>query len=179
MPATGPTRPGFPRTRIALGAIVAALLAPPAAATEFGALAPFLSAPSGPVQAKSLDGAPLTISPEPGRVTLVHFFASWCEPCKDELPSLAAFAKARSDTIRFIGVNVAEPASRAKTFAARFDLPGAVALDEDKTITTAFHVRGLPATVVLSPDGRTALAAAGPLDWTSPKLAETLDGLAR
>ena len=162
-----------------MSAIFAAPLAAPAPAIEFGALAPYEGGPSEPLQARDLDGKPIAIGPTPGRVTLVHFFASWCEPCKEELPSLATFARARAGSVRFIGVNVAEPASRAKTFSARFNLPGAVALDEDKAITAAFRVRGLPATVALGPDGASALAAAGPLDWSSPELAETLAGLAR
>lgn len=144
-------------------------------ASEFAAFKTAI-APSGLAPATSLDGAPLSIGGDPTRVTLVHFFASWCEPCAEELLALARFVKDRSGEMRLVGVAVAEPASRARTFAARFDLPGEIASDADKTIVAAYGVRGLPATVALAPDGR-ALLAAGPLDWTSAEVAATLSTL--
>lgn len=171
---------GIRFARTACGAVVAAAATfGSAGAAEFSTLAPFAGMPSGPVRAKTLDGAPLAIGTEADRPVLIHFFASWCEPCDEELPSLAAFARARHDKLRLIGVNVAEPASHAKKFVARFDLPGEVALDEDKSIAGAFKVRGLPATIVIAPGGGRALAAAGPLDWTSPSTAEALAALGR
>lgn len=157
--------------------LLASLTIAPAA--EYGALAPFEGLPTVPIAARDLEGAPLSIAAEPGRVTLVHFFASWCEPCVTELPELSRFAEERRGRVRFIGVNVAEPAVRAQKFAARFALPGPVALDEDKSIASAFRVRGLPATVLIAPGGATSLAAAGPLDWNSAETARALDGLAR
>lgn len=160
----------------ASGFAVAATVAGSACAAEFATLTP-LPAPSAlPFEAKSLDGSPLSIATDPARVTLVHFFASWCEPCEEEMPALARFARAEAASVRLIGVAVAEPASRAGKFAARFDLPGEIASDPDKTVAAAFAVRGLPATVALAPDGR-ALAAPGPLDWTSPEVAAAVSGL--
>ena len=147
-----------------------------ACATEFAALTPAAAPASMPIEAKSLDGAPLPIATDPVRVTLVHFFASWCEPCEEEMPALARFARAETASVRLIGVAVAEPASRAGKFVARFDLPGEIASDPDKTIATTFAVRGLPATVALAPDGR-ALSAPGPLDWTSAEVAAAVSDL--
>lgn len=165
------------RTAFAAAGLLACLTI--ADAAEYGALAPFEGLPKDPVATRDLGGAPLSIAAEPGRVTLVHFFASWCEPCVTELPELSRFAHERRDRIRFIGVNVSEPAVRARKFAARFDLPGPVALDEDKVVADAFRVRGLPATVLIAPGGGGSLAAAGPLDWNSAETARALDGLAR
>lgn len=150
----------------------------PVRAADFATLAPLDRALPDRVGAVDLDGAPLAIEPEPDRPVLVHFFASWCEPCAEELPALAAFARSRADAVRLIGVNVAEPASRAKKFAARFDLPGAVALDEAKEVAKAFGVRGLPATVMIAPGGARALAATGPVDWNALSTVEALTSLA-
>lgn len=169
---------GFDRARAACAAAIVAFFAlAPVRAAEFVTLAPFDRALPEPIRAADLDGAPLAITAEPERTVLVHFFASWCEPCAEELPSLATFARSRPDAIRLVGVNVAEPASRAKKFAARFDLPGAVALDEAKDVAKAFGVRGLPATVMIAPGGARALAATGPVDWNAPSTVEALNSL--
>lgn len=159
-----------------LGLAAAASLACAAHASDGATLQPSSATPSLPVATKSLDGAPLAIAADPSRVTLVHFFASWCEPCEEELPALARYARDEAASVKLVGVAVAEPASRAKKFVARFDLPGEVASDTDKEVAAAFAVRGLPATVALAPDGR-ALTAAGPLDWTSAAVAETISKL--
>lgn len=158
------------------GLAAAAILACAAHASDGVTLQPVANAPALPVATKSLEGAPLVIAADPSRVTLVHFFASWCEPCEEELPTLARYARDEAASVKLVGVAVAEPASRAKKFVARFDLPGEVANDPDKMVIAAFGVRGLPATVALAPDGR-ALIAAGPLDWTSAAVAETISKL--
>lgn len=147
-------------------------------AAEFATFAPFPT-PSEPVRGETLDGALLSVAADPANTVLVHFFASWCEPCADELPALTGYVRERGETLRMIGVNVAEPASRAKKFVARFDLPGDVALDENRDMAKAFGVRGLPATIVIAPGGTKAIVAAGPVDWTASSTREALEELTR
>lgn len=150
-----------------------------ASAADYALLSPFAGALPAAIDARDLEGSPLTVAADPKRVTLVHFFASWCEPCERELPGLASFLKERPDDIRLFGVAVGEPASRAKTFVDRFSLPGPVASDPDKDIARAFGVRGLPTTVAIAPAGRAALWATGELDWTAPVTQDAVDGLQR
>ncbi|RXF73965.1 TlpA family protein disulfide reductase [Hansschlegelia zhihuaiae] len=156
---------------------VAALAAAPASALEAATLAPFAGAPSATIEASDLEGRAFPIGSDPDRPVILHFFASWCEPCREEFPGLMAFMKGQGDAVRLIGVDVGEPASRARAFVRTLGFAAPVALDEDKNIAAAFLRRGLPATVVLAPGGGAALAAAGPLDWTSPAVGDAINRL--
>jgi thiol-disulfide isomerase/thioredoxin len=160
--------------RVALSAL-AALAAAPASALEATSLAPFAGAPTAAIEARDLEGRGLPIGADPDRPVILHFFASWCEPCREEFPALMAFMQSQGDGVRLIGVDVGEPASRARAFTRKLGFAAPVALDEDKSITAAFARRGLPATVVLAPGGGSALAAAGPLDWASPAVGEAIN----
>ncbi len=151
-------------------------LALPGFAEEFGLLAPAdRSAPSPEVV--GLDGAPFRIRPADGRPLIVHFFATWCAPCRDELPRLVSFARAHGDSVATLGVDVSEPAVRVRKFLEPFGVGFPVALDEDRAASAAFAVRGLPGTMVIGPGGRVALAAAGPVDWDAPETLASIRAL--
>lgn len=160
--------------RLALS-VAATLACGPASSLEATTLAPFAGSLPAVIEARDLEGRALSLGPDADRPVILHFFASWCEPCREEFPALMAFMQGQGDAVRLIGVDVGEPASRARSFAERLGFTARVALDEDKTITAAFLRRGLPATVVLAPAGASALAAAGPLDWASPDVAEAIN----
>jgi thiol-disulfide isomerase/thioredoxin len=160
--------------RVAL-TVAATLACEPASSLETTTLAPFAGPLPAAIEARDFDGRSLRVGPDPDRPVILHFFASWCEPCREEFPALMAFMQGQGDAVRLIGVDVGEPASRARSFAQKLGFAAPVALDEDKSITAAFLRRGLPATVVLAPGGSSALAAAGPLDWTSPIVAEAIN----
>lgn len=137
-------------------------------AAEFATLAPYDRPLPARIDARDVEGAALAVEADPKQVVLVHFFASWCEPCENELPALTAYLRDSVGHVRLVGVAVGEPASRAKRFADRFALPGPVANDQDKAIAGAFGVRGLPATVMIAPGGAKAIVATGEVDWASP-----------
>ncbi len=179
MPAIAdpPIAPSARRATLSAAGIFALVLTgSPVDAAEFVAFSDSGKAPA-PVAAVDLDGRPVSIGGDPARPTLVHFFASWCEPCEDELPALTRYAKAEGERVRLIGVAVGEPASRAKTFVARFGFPGPIAHDPEQAVARAFGVRRLPATAVLTPSGGRLLRAAGPVDWASSGTSETLHAL--
>lgn len=177
MPAISTQRLCAATTSCASALIGAIALMSAASAADYAKLTPFAKPIPPTIEARDLEGAPLTVAADPQRVTLVHFFASWCEPCERELPGLTGFLNDRADDVRLVGVAVGEPASRAKKFVDRFSLPGPVASDPDKDISKAFGVRGLPATMAIAPAGRTALSATGELDWAALPTRDAIIGL--
>lgn len=101
-----------------------------------------------------------------GRIVVVHFFATWCAPCRKELPALQRFAaRAEPSGITVLTVSVAEPDDRVRRFAETLPLSLPVLLDRDRAVTRAWDVAILPSTVVLGPDLTPRLGVEGDIDW--------------
>lgn len=99
-------------------------------------------------------------------VTLVHFWASWCGPCHDELPELAKFiAKHR---LHAYAITQAEAWSAADAYlrAQHIALPNLLA-DEDGSVSARFHVSALPSTFIFDSRGKVVAHYLGPVDWES------------
>lgn len=168
--------PGQERRRAApLGLALALLLStsPLTAAEEerapAGRLASVEGRPTSPALAlDALDGGRVTLGPD-AAPTIVHFFATWCAPCRTELPALAEFA--RRSGARVLMVDVAEPADRVRRF---FDqrtagpAAGPVLMDQNRAAARAWGVSLLPASFVVV-SGRILLAREGEVDWADPE----------
>jgi thiol-disulfide isomerase/thioredoxin len=98
-----------------------------------------------------LDGGTFKVTDQRGRLLFLDFYASWCTPCKIELPMVEAWAKAHSDAV-VVPVDVGEPRSVVAAYAAKHDLQN-VALDPSSTATPLFAVQGFPTVVVVDPSG--------------------------
>lgn len=105
------------------------------------------------------------LAPNPTGVTIVHFFATWCEPCREELPALARLARRAGGEARVIAVSVAEPGPRVRRFLATNETGFPVLLDPDRSAARAWGVSVLPTSFVL--DGALAprLAAEESVAW--------------
>ncbi|HZY98831.1 MAG TPA: TlpA disulfide reductase family protein [Candidatus Baltobacteraceae bacterium] len=99
-----------------------------------------------------LDGSTFRVSDGRGRVLFLDFFASWCEPCKIELPLIERWAQTNPRAL-VVPIDVGEPQSVAKAFAQKYDLHG-VALDPHQSAGAFFDVHGFPTVVVVDPAGR-------------------------
>lgn len=97
---------------------------------------------------------------------LVHFFATWCEPCRAELASLNRIAADRDDIV-VLAVDVAEPPSRLTKFLAANPVRFAVVLDADRAVTKAWGITTLPTSVLLGTGLQPRLIAEGEVDWMS------------
>jgi thiol-disulfide isomerase/thioredoxin len=106
-----------------------------------------------------LDGSTFRVTDARGRVLFLDFFASWCEPCKIELPLIERWAKANPNAL-VVPVDVGEPRAVAKAFARTYGLHG-VALDPHQDAEAFFAVRGFPTVVVVDPSGRIRATWAG------------------
>ena len=88
-----------------------------------------------------------------GKPVVVDFWASWCGPCKKQIPILDQLAKARSD-IHVLGVNTDDRRADAVAFAKSKALSYPALIDEASKVATAYGVRGLPTMVVVSAQGQ-------------------------
>jgi thiol-disulfide isomerase/thioredoxin len=113
-----------------------------------------------------------------GRVVLVHFWATWCEPCIPELTALNQLAEQYGDRpVTVLAVNVGDVDARVRRFLDKLPVTFPVVLDRDKSVTKAWDVDALPTTFVLDDALKPKLHAVGEVDWASPETARRIDAL--
>lgn len=157
--------------------LVLGLLTTVDASASDRALEPF--AFSGPaVVLSDLAGAEASTEALRGHVVLLHFFATWCEPCRPELASLNGLAAEKQGRgLKVLAVSVAEPKSRVERFFRANPVGFPVALDENRAAARAWGVGSLPSTIVLDRAGRPRLIARQDLDWGDAGVVRALEPL--
>ncbi len=174
--ASGSVRGPKRRLRALAVGLVLALLP---GAGKAGDLQPW-SSPAPPELALTrLDAAALDLADMRGEPVIVHFFATWCGPCIEEMASLNALAQRRDPAVAILAVNVGEVPARLRSFfkARPVDFP--VLLDEDRAAMKRWQVLGLPTSFVLDGQLRPAFKTEEPLDWTSPAVLRALTAVAK
>lgn len=99
-----------------------------------------------------------------GRPAVLNFFADWCEPCKEELPTFAEASRRYGDEVAFIGVDVRDSRSRAVDLLAASGVEYPAAFDPRGALEAPYRLQGLPVTVFVGADGRIVEEARGRLD---------------
>lgn len=113
---------------------------------------------------QDLQGRTWTSAGLKGRVVVLNFWATWCPPCKEEMPTLQDLHDSPQAPV-VIAVNVKEPKSRVQTFLSQRNLSLPVVLDERGDLARQWGVRAYPTTVLIAPDGQARWRVLGDLDW--------------
>jgi thiol-disulfide isomerase/thioredoxin len=112
-----------------------------------------------------------------GRVVVLNFWATWCGPCKEEMPSLQALHQSEATQAVVLGINVKETASTVRRFMAAQQLDLPVVLDGQGELTRQWGVRIYPTTVLIGPDGKARWRVVGEVDWNGPTARDWLHDL--
>jgi hypothetical protein len=117
---------------------------------------------------------PVPLSPLRGQALLINFWATWCEPCREEMPSLSQLAQSHGGKVRVLAVNFKESAATVHRFqdATGLDLP--VFRDPDGALARAWGIRVFPSTVLIDAKGRVYSVVRGALDWNSAAAAQLI-----
>ncbi len=119
----------------------------PRIAPEVGALAPDFTL-------YSLKGERVTLSQLRGEKVLLNFWATWCPPCRREMPYLQEAFREEGHHVRFIGVNLGEPAARVKQFVQANGLDFTILIGaKAQDVAEAYRVRYIPSTFLIDEQG--------------------------
>jgi|WetSurMetagenome_2_1015567.scaffolds.fasta_scaffold217368_2 cytochrome c biogenesis protein CcmG, thiol:disulfide interchange protein DsbE len=162
----------------ALGALAGAALwhAPGAPATPSAALAfqttpltaapaPVVGAPAPDFSAADPEGASTALSDLRGKTVILNFWATWCDPCREELPLLNRIAAAYGGSLAVLAVETGDPADLVRAFAGSLELEQLrVLTDPAGRVGDLYLVRGLPTTFFIDPAGVIQRIKIGTLD---------------
>jgi len=124
------------------------------------------------IEFELLDASTATVGDYLDRPVVLNFFASWCTPCKAEMPALQSVHQQRSD-IAVVGLAINDTRTRALEIVRETGAAYIIGLDLDATVGNAFGVVGMPTTLFITPDGQVAHRHTGGL--TAQQITEQID----
>jgi len=149
-------------------------------------LAPALAAPQDPFKALELikpnhvkaaknftvptpDGKSLKLADYTGKVVFLNFWATWCPPCKEEMPSMERlYQRFKDKGLMVLAVSIdAEGAQVVTPFVKEHKLTFPIGLDPKMELALKYEVRGLPTSFLVNKKGNLAALAVGPRQWDS------------
>jgi thiol-disulfide isomerase/thioredoxin len=131
-----------------------------------------------PLVLENMDGESWDLAGARGRWVFVHFWASWCGPCRREMPTIQAiYPEFDAEQLEIVLINVAESEDTVFGFLAAVAPDIDPLMDSDGLVTERWQPRGLPATFFVDPQGRLRYLALGGRDWDKPPYKPFIEGL--
>jgi thiol-disulfide isomerase/thioredoxin len=157
------------RAALAAGLAAALFAVPCAASAAGGEMKPWRGGATPPLALRDPGGKEHKLSDYRGKVVVLNFWATWCEPCREEMPSMQRLQdKLAGKPFAILAVDFGEGAPRIKDFLGKLPVRFTVLLDRDLSVANAWKVKVLPTTLVLDPEQRIRYSVVGDLEWDSP-----------
>lgn len=124
------------------------------------------------------DGTTHSLAAMQGKPVIVNFWATWCPPCRAEMPSMQrAWEQLKDDGVLLVAINVGESKEEIDAFLADVPVSFPLPMDETMGVSQAWPMKGLPTTFVVDPEGRLVYRAQGEREWDDPKLLDLVRAL--
>ena len=152
--------------------------------------------PAPPIELTALDGSKVSLAAARGQVVFVNFWATWCPPCRDEMPSMVSLgqdlASRYPGQFKMIAVTVDEDLDTVRSYFTSPPFSGppgtlAIAHDADQSVTRSYYLQArgfapdikFPETYIVDKAGRLVAYVVGPRDWSDPAARAFLEALIR
>jgi peroxiredoxin len=147
-------------------------LASPAGAPGTGVTAPGFTL-------SDMQGKPVSLADYRGKVVVLNFWASWCPPCRAEMPSMERlYGTLKGNDFVLLAVNVEKNGrSAVAAFSQKIPMSFPVLLDSDQHVSGLYRVGGIPQTFIINKKGEIVQEVTGARDWNSPETRKFLTTL--
>jgi len=154
---------------LSLSAVAGVVALPSSALSREAPLIPLRHRPEArPFTLPAPDGSLHSLKDNRGKVVLLNFWATWCPPCRREMPAIEALWRSVKDRgVSVIGVHVGPSAEFVRSFMQIAKLTFPVLVDETRDVSFRNDIRSIPTTIIIDPEGRMAYITFGTRDWNS------------
>jgi thiol-disulfide isomerase/thioredoxin len=111
-----------------------------------------------------------------GKVVFLNFWATWCGPCRDEMPSMEAlYSRYRENGLEILAVNIQETEGEVLAFMESNGLNFPAVLDRDGKVSASYGVQAIPSSFIINREGKIIARVVGSIDWDTPKIRGALE----
>lgn len=154
------------------------MASPSAVADTAQTLPEFINQPAPEFVLKDTEGRTHRLSDYKGKVVVLNFWATWCPPCRDEMPSMErARLLVLDEPIEILAINIGEDEDAIFLFTGDYPVEFPLLMDKDESVVKDYPVVGLPTTYIIGPKGNIRYRAVGSREWDDPKLLDALRSL--
>jgi thiol-disulfide isomerase/thioredoxin len=125
-----------------------------------------------------INGKVQKLSDLKGNFVFLNFWATWCPPCRAEMPSMEKLHKHFANkNLTFLAIDIREPATTVATFIKKFNLTFPIALDKNGDTANLYAISSIPMTFIIDKDGFIIATAIGARNWDSPEIISAFEAL--
>jgi len=123
-----------------------------------------------------LDGTIVSLSQFKGKVVFLNFWATWCGPCRSEMPSMeAVYQKLKDKGFEILAVNLGDSKNEVSAFMSQYKLNFPAVLDEKSATGSYYSVKAIPTTYIIDRRGLIVARIIGSINWNTPKIITALE----
>jgi len=137
---------------------------------------PTEGAPMPSITVTDFDGATLNLDSQRGKLVVLHIWATWCPPCREELPGLDRLAKSLDPNhYTVIGLSIDEDVNLVREFNLKYGISFAHYIDPEMKVAQQLGVTATPETFLIGPDGKLVRHMIGDQPWDTPGMRQVLE----
>ena len=142
------------------------------------AAVPAVGTPAPDFSLKTLSGQSVRLSDLRGKVVFLNLWATWCPPCREEMPSMVRFyERYRAQGVEVVAVSEDRDPEAVRKFVKGQGVTFSVALDDEKRVYRLYGATGVPETHLIDRKGVLRAFQMGPFDWTAPEVTKLVQEL--